>query len=303
MSDVTATAPPSTAPAPAGSAVEVSRPVRRRPRSRRPGERPGWLELSLPPVLLFAAITGVWYFVSYQLLDPDRRFLLPPPHRVVQEAFLNRDNARELLRALGLSAEVAMIGLGVAIAIGLSLGVLMSQARWIERAVYPWAVVLQTIPILALVPLIGFWFDFGFFSRVLVCVLVAVFPIISTTLFGLRSVDRSHHDLFSLHGANRWTRLWKLQWPAALPAIFAGLRISAGLSVIGAIVGDFFFKQGEPGIGVLMEVYRQGLRSEQLFGAVILSSLLGVAVFWFFGFLARRVVGSWHETTSDLVAE
>ena len=308
MSDTTATAP--TAPAtpavvPAGGAVGVPGrpPPPRLPSRRGPDGRPGWLSFWLPPFLLFGAIMGVWYLVSYVLLDADRRFLLPPPHRVAEVAFLDRGNAEVLFRALGLSAKVAMIGLGVAILIGVTLGVLMSQARWIERAVYPWAVVLQTIPILALVPLIGFWFDFGFFSRVLVCVLIAVFPIINTTLFGLRSVDRSHHDLFTLHGAGRLTRLWKLQWPAALPAIFAGLRISAGLSVIGAIVGDFFFKQGEPGIGVLMEVYRQTLRSEQLFGAVILSSLLGVVVFLAFGFLSRRVVGSWHETTSDLVAE
>jgi NitT/TauT family transport system permease protein len=306
VSDTTTTAPATPAPVPAGTPAGTSTtptlaPDRlRRPRRGRTGR---WLALSVPPFLLFVAIMGVWYLVSYVLLDPERRFLLPPPHRVVQVAFLNRDNAVELLQALGLSAEVAMIGLAVAIAIGVSIGVLMSQARWIERAVYPWAVVLQTIPILALVPLIGFWFDFGFFSRVLVCVLIAVFPIISTTLFGLRSVDRSFHDLFTLHGAGRWTRLWKLQWPTALPAIFTGLRISAGLSVIGAIVGDFFFKQGQPGIGVLMEVYRQGLRSEQLFGAVILASSLGVVVFLAFGFLSRRVVGSWHQTTSDLVAE
>ncbi|MFL6130109.1 MAG: ABC transporter permease, partial [Mycobacteriales bacterium] len=160
-----------------------------------------WLALGLPPVLLFAAIVGIWYLVSYRVLDPDRRFLLPPPHRVVQVAFLDRGNAEVLLRALALTAGVAMAGLAVAIVLGISIGVLMSQAPWIERAVYPWAVVLQTIPILALVPLIGFWFDFGLFSRVLVCVLIAVFPIISTTLFGLRSVDRSNHDLFTLYGA------------------------------------------------------------------------------------------------------
>ena len=254
--------------------------------------------LALPPFLLFVAVIGLWYLISYQVLDPDRRFLLPPPHAVVEVAFLDTGNVEALLRALALTAGVAMAGLGIAIVLGIGLGVLMSQARWVERAVYPWAVVLQTIPILALVPLIGFWFDFGLLSRILVCVLIAVFPIISTTLFGLRGVDRGDHDLFTLYGATRRARLAKLQWPAALPAIFAGLRISSGLAVIGAIVGDFFFKQGQPGIGVLMEVYRQGLRSEQLFGAVILSSLLGLVVFWFFGWLARRVVGSWHETAA-----
>ena len=267
-------------------------------RRRRRGPR-ALLALAGPPFLLFLAVLAGWYVLSYQVLDEQRRFLLPPPHDVVEVAFLDAGNLEVLLRALALTAGVAMAGLAVAIVIGVGLGVLMSQARWVERAVYPWAVVLQTIPILALVPLIGFWFDFGLFSRVLVCVLIAVFPITSTTLFGLRGVDRGDHDLFTLYGASRADRLRKLQWPAALPAVFAGLRISAGLAVIGAIVGDFFFKQGEPGIGVLMEVYRQGLRSEQLFGAVILSSLLGLVVFWLFGWLARRVVGSWHETAAD----
>ena len=112
---------------------------------------------------------------------------------------------------------------------------------------YPYAVVLQTIPILAIVPLIGFAFGFNFRSRVLVCVLIALFPIITNTLFGLLSVDHGQHDLFTLHGVGRWQRLWKLQFPAALPNIFTGLRISAGLSVIGAVVGDFFFVQGPPG--------------------------------------------------------
>ena len=270
------------------------------PPARRRGPR--W-RLAVPPLLLAAAIVAVWYLVSYAVLDPLRRFLLPPPHRVIEVAFLDRDNAVVLLRALGLSAGVAMAGLAVASVFGIAIAVLMSQARWVERAVYPWAVVLQTVPILALVPLIGFWFDFGLFSRLLVCVLVAIFPIISTTLFGLRSAEPANHDLFTLYGASRVDRLRKLQWPAALPAVFAGLRISAGLAVIGAIVGDFFFKQGEPGLGVLMEIYRQNLRSEQLFGAVILSSVLGVVVFWAFGFLGRRVIGTWHQTTSDLVAE
>lgn len=117
--------------------------------------------LALPPFLLFAAVIGVWYLISYKLLDPERRFLLPPPHRVVEVSFLDAGNFRALLRALGLTAGVAMAGLAIAIVLGVGLGVLMSQARWIERAVYPWAVVLQTIPILALVPLIGFWFDLG----------------------------------------------------------------------------------------------------------------------------------------------
>jgi NitT/TauT family transport system permease protein len=248
----------------------------------------------LPPLLVLVAVLGLWYLASYVLLSPDRRFLLPPPHAVLRVGFLDRANLAELLGALGRSAGVALLGLAIATGLGVGLAVLMSQARWLERSLYPYAVVLQTIPILAMVPLLGFWFGFGFGSRVLVCVLVAVFPVIANTLFGLRSTEPNLSDLFTLHRAGRPTRLARLQLPAALPAILTGLRISAGLSVIGAIVGDFFFKQGHPGIGVLIDVYRQRLQSEQLLAAVLLSSLLGVLVFWAFGLLSRQLVGSWH---------
>jgi NitT/TauT family transport system permease protein len=261
-----------------------------------PAGRGRWLRFWGPPLAVLVAMLAAWYAVSYLLLDPDRRFLVPPPHEVVRVGFLDPYNLEELLDALWLSTRVAFIGLAVAIAIGAALAVAMSQARWVERSVYPYAVITQTIPILACVPVFGFWFGFGFFSRVLVCIIIALFPIIANTLFGLQSVQREHHDLFTLHGAGRLTRLWKLQFPAALPSIFTGLRIAAGLAVIGAIVGDFFFKQGDPGIGILIDRYQSRLQSEQMVAAIILSSLLGIVVFWFFGFLARRVVGSWHES-------
>jgi NitT/TauT family transport system permease protein len=251
---------------------------------------------ALPPALVLVGALALWYVASYALLSADRRFLLPPPHAVVQVGFLDWANLTELLSALALSAEVALVGLTIATGLGVGLAILMSQAHWLERSLYPYAVVLQTIPVLAIVPLLGFWFGFGFGSRVLVCVLVAIFPIIANTLFGLRSTNHNLEDLFRLHRAGRFTRLVRLQLPAALPAMLTGLRISAGLSVIGAIVGDFFFKQGDPGIGILIDLYRQRLQSEQLFAAVLLASALGVAVFWSFGFLARRVVGHWHES-------
>ena len=163
----------------------------------------------------------------------------------------------------------------------------MSQAKIAERAIFPYMVTLQAIPILAIVPLIGFWFGYGTKSRVFVCVIISIFPIIVNTLFGLQSADRGMHDLFTLHHANRDTRLRKLMFPAALPAIFAGLRISAGLSVIGAVVGDFFFGQGESGIGQLLKRYAVQLDGEELLAAVIMTSLLGVVVFWTFGLIQQ----------------
>ena len=119
-----------------------------------------------------------------------------------------------ILQALWSSAKVALIGLAIAIVLGMAVAVLMSQAKLFERAVFPYMVMLQAIPILALVPLIGFWFGYGLNARVIVCVIIAIFPIIANTLFGLQSADASMHDLFTLHRASRLTRLRKLMFPA-----------------------------------------------------------------------------------------
>jgi NitT/TauT family transport system permease protein len=143
--------------------------------------------------------------------------------------------------------------------------------------------------------MLSFFFGFSLTSRIIVAVIIAFFPIVSNTLFGLQSAERGMHDLFTLHKASRLTRLVKLQFPAALPAMFAGFRVSAGLAVIGAIVGEFFFKQGQPGLGTNMSVYTSLLEGEQLWATVLTASLLGIAVFVFFGWLSRRVVGRWYQ--------
>jgi NitT/TauT family transport system permease protein len=278
----------SSPPREAGVIAAVSRPI--------PGQRRRAAAQVIAPLIVFALVIGVWLFISYVLLEPRRRFLMPPPQEVVRIGFFDGRNLTEILGALWSTTQVAIVGLAVSIAIGTVIPVAMIQARWVEWSLYPWAVVLQTIPILAIVPLIGFWFQFGFSSRVLVCVLIALFPIVTNTLFGLKSTDQAQHDLFTLQRANRLQRLLKLQLPGALPAILSGWRIAAGLSVVGAIVGDFFFRQGEPGIGRLIDDYRARLQSEQLFASVALSSLLGLVVFWGFGLLGQLLVGSWHES-------
>ncbi len=248
-----------------------------------------------PPTLVFVVVLGIWYFISYALLDPERRFLLPPPQQVVSIGLLQWASLQPILQALWETTKVALTGLGAATAIGLMLAISMSQSRSIERALYPWAVVLQTIPILAIVPLIGFWFHYGFSSRVLVCTLIALFPIVTNTLFGLRSAERAYHDLFTLNDASRWQRLRLLELPWALPAIFTGLRISAGLSVVGAIVGDYFFQQGPPGLGRQLSSYTYDLQTQQLLVAVAFCCLLGLAGFWVFGLAGRLATGTWHE--------
>ncbi len=253
-------------------------------------------ETILPPAVLGMGVIGLWYYVSFVVIDESRRFLMKPVHDVVNVGFLESANLTEMLRGLWSSTKVALIGLAIAISIGFFLATIMSQAKIVERAVFPFAVTLQAIPILAIVPLIGFWWGYGQTSRVVVCIIISLFPIIMNTLFGLLSADRAMHDLFTLHHANRVVRLRKLMFPAALPAVFAGLRISAGLSVIGAIVGDFFFGRGEVGIGQLLRRYANNLQGEELLAAVMLSSALGIAVFWTFGWLQNVIIGKWHET-------
>jgi len=237
-------------------------------------------------------VIAVWYALSASL--GERSFILPPPHDVLA-VFLRESTRADIISALGITMQTTFVGLLVAAAIGIGWAILMSQARWIERSTYPYAVILQSVPVLAITPLISFWVTDGFWARVVVCVLIALFPMVSNTYFGLLSVDKSHRELFKLQRANRWTVLSKLQLPAAQPAIFAGLRISAGLSVVGAIVGDFFFQQGVIGIGALIKRYQSRLQMDELFAAVTVSAVLGVAVFLLFGLIARIAVGKWYD--------
>jgi NitT/TauT family transport system permease protein len=247
------------------------------------------------PAAVAAVIIGIWYVVSDVVLNSYQRFMLPPPHRVLEVGFFTWSNFVPLVQALGITAQVTFTGLAISIVAGVGTAIAMSQAKWVENALYPWMVVLQTVPILALTPFLSFFFGFALTPRVIVTVIIAFFPIVSNTLFGLQSADAGMHDLFALHKASRWTRLWKLQFPAALPAMFAGFRVSAGLAVIGAIVGEFFFKQGQAGLGTNMSVYTSLTEGEQLWASVLTASALGIAVFVFFGWLSRRVVGRWYQ--------
>lgn len=245
------------------------------------------------------AMVGVWYLVSYLLLSDSRQFLVPPFHEVITRAVANAKVRGELLDGLRITAKSSFTGLAIATFLGFLFAILMNLRRWVERSFFPWAVVLQTVPILALVPLIGGLFGFGFTARVIVATLISLFPIITNTLFGLQSVEQNLHELFTLHKAKRWTRLIKLEIHAALPAAFTGLRIAAGLSVIGAIVGEFFFGRGEKGIGVLIDKYRGLAATRELLAALILSSLLGIVVFWGFTLAGRLSTRHWHASASS----
>lgn len=249
------------------------------------------VQRTLPILAALVGIIVVWYGVTYLLLDPSRRFLLPPPHQVVAETVGNPAIISPMLAALAQTTMVAIVGLVIAVAIGMGWAIVMSQSKIAEKVLYPYAVILQTIPILALTPLIGIWMGYGIPARVVVVVIIAVFPMISNTLFGLQSAEPAAHDFFTLKKATRWQRLTKLQLPAAIPSIFTGLRNAAGLSVIGAIVGDFFFQQGSQGIGGLLRTYTLRLNMEPLFLAIVFTALFGVIVFSIFAALDRVVVG------------
>lgn len=254
-----------------------------------------FLALVGPPLVVFAVLVAVWYAVSAVLTAQGNGFLLPFPHEVFTKGFFDDQVRGDIWIALLRTTGVALTGLAIAIVIGVAWAVAMSLGRWVERSLYAYAVILQCIPILALVPLIGFWFGFDFTARVIVCVLIALFPMVSNTLFGLQSVERSHKELFQLQNATKWVVLSKLTFPAALPSIFVGMRTSAGLAVIGAIVGDYFFRRGEPGIGSLISNYQSRLQSAELFAAIIAACLLGVVIFALFGWLAKLAVGRWYD--------
>ncbi len=258
--------------------------------------RGGGLALGvLPPLVAFAIFVGIAYLFSYVFLSPSRRFLMPPPHEIVKHGFFNHQHLHEQLTALWDTTQVSLSGLAIAFGIGASVAIVMSQAKWIERSLYPYAVIVQVMPILAIVPLIALWFGYDFTARVVVCVLISIFPIITNMLHGLRTVDSNLHDLFTLHRGNRVERLLKLQLPHAIPDIFVGLRVSAGLSVIGAIVGEFFFRQGTPGLGRLLDLYRAYLQTDLLMSALIFCCGLGIVSFWVVGLVGHQLTKNWHE--------
>ncbi|GAB2833123.1 ABC transporter permease [Actinocorallia aurea] len=277
---ITATAAVKAAPSPAKSA------------------RKGVLRRALVPVLSVLMGFAGWYAVSYLLLAPDRRFLLPPPHEVLTESLLDPDRLQPMLEALAVTARHTAMGLAASTVIGVVVGIIMSRSRVAEQVVFPYAVMLQVIPVLALVPLIGIWFGYSSFSRTVVCTIISLFPIITNTHFGMRSIDRSLHEMFTLGRASGPRRLLSLELPAALPSILTGLRIASGQAVVGAIIGDMFFAQGEPGIGTLLASFQAQLRSDDMVAAIFLASLFGVAVFGLFAAVTRLAVGRWHTSGS-----
>ena len=252
------------------------------------------------PFVVFVLFIAFWHYMhndGMRRLFDKPGFLLPAPETVIHDSFMQAIPRGKLLDGLGWTTLVALTGLGITIVLGVTIAMLMAQAKWVERSTYPYLVALQAIPILSIVPVINSVFGGGLNSRLFVCVMISIFPIVTNTLFGLTSADVGQHDLFTLRGASRWTRLMKLQLPSAMPAIFTGFRISAGLSVIGAVVGEQFFRKGsKPGIGIVMEQFRQKGIYPQTYGGLMIAAGLGISMFLVFGAISKMVVGHWHES-------
>ena len=247
-----------------------------------------------PPLLVFVLFIAGWWLIA-NTIYADEDFLLPGPWAVV-EAGVN--NAGEIWSATRITLVEAAAGFASAIVIGMSGAILMSQAKWLERSLYPYAVMLQTVPVVAVAPVIVLWFGYNQTSVIVISFMIALFPIINNTLLGLLSADRNHVDLFRLHRAGRLTTFLKLRLPGALPHIFAGLRVSAGLSVIGAIVGEFIIGSGgsEGGLGVKVIFAQSRLDTSMLFAEVFAATGLGLAFFLIVSYAGTLSLRSWHES-------
>ena len=250
------------------------------------------------PTIVFVIFLLAWYALAYGLENnfspaSNTPMIIPPPHRLFED--IHGIVRTKILIALWISLKTTLVGLTLSICIGLIAGVLMAQARWLERSLWHYIIALQVTPIIAIVPLMIKLVGSNFAARVLVTVIISLFPIVSNTLFGIQSTPKNMHDLFTLHKANRVTRLFKLQLPAASPAIFSGLRISAVLAVIGAIVGDFFFAKGDPGLGKLITQFFLNSQAGPMFVTALSATLLGLMLFIAFGLLNKWVVGRWYE--------
>ena len=192
----------------------------------------------------------------------------------------------------------AFTGYILAIIIGISVATTMSLSKVLERSLYPYAILLQTVPVVAVAPLIVLWFGFEERSVILISLIISLFPIINNTLLGLKSTSKNLVELFDMHKSSKLTQFYKLRFPAAIPNIIAGMRISAGLSVIGAIVGEFIIGSGSMGGGLGVQIiYAQAdLETPLVMALILTATLLGFAFFMTVSGLGYYLLHKWHES-------
>jgi NitT/TauT family transport system permease protein len=254
---------------------------------------PWWVRIAAP-IGVFVAVALAWHWSVDFFKLPG--VLLPKPLRVLEAIWTERSR---LLSGAWVTLQASALGLALSTLIGSAVAILFSQSSWIRTALYPYVIFLQTVPIVAIAPLLIVWSGAEFRTVVLVSCIISIFPIISNVTSGLLSIDQNHLDLFRLQAASRWQTLLKLRIPSAVGSLVQGLRISCGLSVIGAIVGELFVGNSgaSDGLGALMNAMQANLRTAELIGAIIACTLLGVLLFLGVEALNRWVFRRWTIDT------
>ena len=248
----------------------------------------------LAPLAVLVAVTLVWNAAVDWFQIP--KVILPKPENVLRAMWQERS---KLLLGAWITLKASAFGLLASTILGCLIAILFSQSSWIRTALYPYVIFLQTVPIVAIAPLLIIWSGTEFRTVVLVACIISIFPIISNVTSGLLSIDQNHMDLFRLQGASRWTTLFKLRIPAAVPSLVQGLRISCGLSVIGAIVGELFVANSGAydGLGTIMNAMQANYRTAELMGAIIACTLLGILLFLGIELLNRTFLRRWTIDT------
>ena len=246
------------------------------------------LIVSLLPVFVFAAILGGWE--AWVRIAEVKRYLLPPPSAVAMALI---EEPMRYIDAAVTSLSAALGGLLLATLGAFALGVVMAHSRALERALYPPALLLKVMPIVAVYPLVLIWFGFGIWPRVLIAALITFFPVLVNTVIGLRSIDPAAHDFLRALHASRSQIFWRLRLPSSLPYLFAALRICVPLSLIGAVVAEFL--SGASGMGQLILVANGDFDTPALFGAVIVLAGLGVSLTVGVSYVEGRVL-DWHDS-------
>ena len=243
---------------------------------------------------VFSALLLIWTGVIRALaLKP---YILPSPAQVVSAGI---GRFAMLMTSLGITAAAAAGGLAGSIIVGVCIALVFAQFRWVRRMLYPYTILLQTVPIVAIAPLILMWVGTGTFSVGLIAFIICLSPIIANTTQGLISVDRNMVDLFLMNKASRAQVLFKLRLPHALPSLFAGIRISSGIAVIGAIIGELFAgsaRVGVGGLGYAIQYASAQLETDYLFALVGAATLLGFCFFFTAMFLEWFFLHHWHES-------
>jgi ABC-type nitrate/sulfonate/bicarbonate transport system permease component len=243
----------------------------------------------LPPVVLVAIFLAAWeLYARASGLSP---FVLPPPSRIVSSLWDFRDDA---LRHLGPTVVETLVGFGVSIAAAVSAAVVMDRLPVVRSALAPLMIGSQTVPIVAIAPLIVVWFGFGLGPKILVVVLVTFFPITVALLDGFASTSSEATDLMRSFGASSGQTFRKLRWPSGLPALFTGLRISATYAVIAAVIAEYV--GATDGLGIWMVLAQRSFRTDLVFAAILLTAILSIALFAAV-VLAERAVIPWYRAS------